>query len=121
MISRKQHPKFLNANYGGFAEHLPNPPEPRIDIHPVDAEVRGVADGAAVRVHNELGSLTLTARISTDTQPGLVTIPFGWWHGATPENRGVNALTRTTLPPDEEGSAFFHDTTVDVEPIGGGS
>ena len=117
LISRKQHPKFLNANYGGFTEHLPTPPEPRIDVHPDDAAARGVTDGGRVRVHNELGSLTLTARISTDTQPGLVTIPFGWWHDATPEGRGVNALTRSTLPPDEQGSAFFHDTTVEVEPV----
>jgi len=115
LISRKQHPKFLNANYGGFAEHLPTPPVPRVDLHPDDAEARGVTDGAQVRVHNELGVLTLSARISTDTQPGLVTIPFGWWHDATPENRGVNALTRTTLPDDEQGSAFFHDTMVEVE------
>ena len=71
LISRKQHPKFLNANYGGFAEHFPTPPEPRVDIHRVDAEPRGITDGAKVRVHNEFGSLTLAARISADTQPGL--------------------------------------------------
>ncbi len=119
LISRKQHPKFLNANYGGFDEHLPTPPEPRVDVHPVDAEPRDVTDGARVRVYNKRGSLTLTARISTDTQPGLVTIPFGWWHDATPEGRGVNALTAATLPADDRGSAFFHDTTVEVEPVPG--
>ena len=117
LLSRKQHPTFLNAGYAGFAEHLPRPPEPVLAIHPTDAAARNVADGSRVLVHNERGSLTLTARFSTDTQPGLITIPFGWWHRATPEGRAVNALTNPTVSDDQRGSAFFHDTLVEVEPV----
>ncbi len=119
LLTRKQHPKFLNANYAGFAEHLPQPPEPLLDIHPTDADARGIVDGSPVRVHNERGSLTITARVGTDTQPGLVTIPFGWWHRATPERRAVNALTNPTVGEDQRGSAFLHDTFVHVDPAGG--
>ncbi len=115
LLTRKQHPKFLNANYGGFAEHLPSPPRPQVAIHPTDAAERGIGDGMTVRIHNQRGSLTLTARISDETQPGLVTVPFGWWHDSTPEGRAVNSLTSPELPPDDQGSAFFHDTMVEVE------
>ena len=32
-----------------------NYPEPRVSVHPVDAEARGITDGGIVRVFNELG------------------------------------------------------------------
>jgi len=66
LISRKQHPKFLNAHYGGFDKHLPAEKEPRLEIHPVDATERAINDGDAVRIFNDRGSLTLTAGLGCD-------------------------------------------------------
>ena len=34
LVSRKQHPKFLNANYGGFPAHQPSSGRPSLQIHP---------------------------------------------------------------------------------------
>lgn len=113
LLSRKQHAKFLNAGYGGFAAHLPNPPEPQLEIHAVDAAERGIESGDRVTVTNDRGSLTVTAKISDDVTAGLVALPFGWWHQATPQGRGVNALTNPTVGPDG-GSAHFHETLVQV-------
>ncbi|MDA3038862.1 MAG: molybdopterin-dependent oxidoreductase [Actinomycetota bacterium] len=114
LISRKQHLRFLNANYGGDPEHLPVPAEPRLELHPVDAAERGVADGTRVTVHNDRGTLTVAAVLSTDLQPGLASLPFGWWNHHTEQRRSVNALTNPTVPPDGRGSAAFHDTWVTV-------
>jgi anaerobic selenocysteine-containing dehydrogenase len=114
MMSRKQHMKFLNANYGGFDDHLPPQGEPRLEIHTADASSRGIAEGDRVEVRNDRGSLTLAATISDSVQPGLVTIPFGWWNRATPEGRGVNALTNPTVATDDIGSSFFHENLVEV-------
>jgi anaerobic selenocysteine-containing dehydrogenase len=66
-----------------------------------------------VRVFNDRGSLTLTATISTDVQPGLVAMPFGWWHRNGADTRGVNALTNPAVR-DEVGSAAFHENLVQV-------
>lgn len=44
-------------------------------------------------------------------------IPFGWWNRSTPEGRAVNALTNAGVPDDDRGSAFFHDTLVEVTPV----
>lgn len=118
LISRKQHQKFLNANYGGFAEHHPSSGRPSLQIHPDDAAARGIADGDLVRVHNDRGALTLHAERTDDLQPGLVAIPFGWWHESAPEGRAVNALTNASLDDDDRGSAYFHDTLVEVTPVG---
>ena len=114
LVSRKQHPKFLNANYGGFREHLPSSGAPALQIHPDDAARRGIGSGDVVLVHNDRGELTLVAEVSEDLQPGLVAIPFGWWHRSTPEGRAVNALTNPALADDDRGSAYFHDTLVEV-------
>ncbi len=114
LITRKQHQKFLNASYGGLAAHQPSSGEPTLQIHAVDAAARGIESGSSVRVGNDRGSLTLTAEVSDDVQPGLVAMPFGWWNRSSPEGRVVNALTNPSLGADDRGSAYFHDTLVEV-------
>ncbi len=117
LMSRKQHPKFLNAGYGGFPEHLPPGGKPTLSIHPDDAGTRAISDGDLVVVYNDRGSLTVTAEISEVVQPGLVTMPFGWWNRHTPEDRAVNALTNARSP-DGLGSAAFHENLVEVRRAG---
>jgi anaerobic selenocysteine-containing dehydrogenase len=116
LMTRKQHNKFLNSSYGGHRGHHPSNGEPVLQIHERDAAERGVSTGQRVLVRNARGSLTLTAEVSGDVQPGVVAIPFGWWHGSTPEVRAVNSLTNAALPDDDRGSSFFHDTLVEVSP-----
>ena len=38
--------------------------EPTITLHPVDAEVLGLAEGITARVHNEAGALSMRVAIS---------------------------------------------------------
>ena len=118
LISRKQHPKFLNANYGAFPSHQPTAGRPTLQIDPSDAAARGIADGDVVRVHNDRGELTLVAEVTHDLQPGLAATAFGWWHRSSPEGRAVNALTNASVARDDHGSAYFHDTLVEVERVG---
>ena len=114
LITRKQQIAFLNSSYGGFPDHQPASREPILQVHPVDAQDRGITDGSRVRVHNDRGSLTLTARLSTDLQPGLVALPFGWWNAGTSAGRAANVLTNARVRADDGGSAFFHDTLVEI-------
>lgn len=114
LISRKQNRAFLNSHYGGFDEHFPPVGEPLVQIHARDAASRDIVTGDRVRVFNERGELTLTAQVSDQMQPGLVAIPFGWWHSSTAEGRAVNALTNPTVRDDDRGSAYFHDTFVEI-------
>jgi anaerobic selenocysteine-containing dehydrogenase len=121
LISRKQHQKFLNANYGAFPEHQPRAGGPTLQLDPVDATARNIGSGDLVRVHNDRGALTLVAEVSDDLQPGLAAMPFGWWNRSSPEGRAVNALTNPCVAGDDHGSAFFHDTLVEVTRIGEGA
>ena len=85
-------------------------------------QLRGVADhpftaGDTVRVFNDRGSVEMRAAVVDRVQPGLVTMPFGWWANATSVGRGANALTNPSLGR-KVGSASFHDTLVQVEKAG---
>ncbi len=117
LMSPKQHQRFLNSFYGGFAHHLPNPPRPRLEISPGDAAARGIAEGDDVRVFNDRGELFVEATITDRLQPGLVAVPFGWWAGDA-AGRTVNVLTNAARggPDPNFGTAAFFDTLVEVEP-----
>jgi anaerobic selenocysteine-containing dehydrogenase len=114
MMSRRRQTAFLNANYGGFPEHQ-DVDSPRLQMHPVDAQARNLSDGDHATVFNDRGRLTLTVEVTDSTRPGLVAVPWGWWHRAAPEDRGVNALTNPAMPADGVGSAFFQENLVEVE------
>ncbi len=116
LLTRKQHVKFLNANYAQFPEHLPPAAEPCVQLNPTDAATRGVATGDRVEVFNDRGRLTVVAELSDEVLPGVVVVPFGWHHRHTQQGRAVNALTNPTAPSDGQGSAAFHETLVEVEP-----
>ena len=73
--------------------------------------------GDTVRVFNDRGSVEMRAAVVDRVQPGLVTMPFGWWANATSVGRGANALTNPSLGR-QIGSASFHDTLVQVEKAG---
>ncbi len=89
--------------------------EPILDIHPTDADQRGILDGQAVRVFNDRGSLTLRVRVGDRVRPGVVSMPSGWWASASPSGRSANSLTADGLS-DLGGGGDFHDTLVEVTP-----
>jgi formate dehydrogenase major subunit len=50
--------------------------EDKLDIHPHDAEERGIRDGELVSITSRAGEITLNARISERMQPGVVYTTF---------------------------------------------
>jgi formate dehydrogenase major subunit len=50
--------------------------EDRLEIHPVDAEDRGINDGDWVQLKSRAGETTLRARVSERMQPGVVYTTF---------------------------------------------
>jgi anaerobic selenocysteine-containing dehydrogenase len=103
--------KTINSIFGEF-----NLPHPRLAMHPDDAAARGVRDGAAVRVFNDLGEVHVPAHLTCDVRPGVVTLPKGLWRSST-----LNGSTATALVPDEltdiGAGACFNDARVEVAPL----
>jgi formate dehydrogenase major subunit len=50
--------------------------EDRLEIHPHDAEIRGIKDGDLVEVRSRKGETVLPAHVTTRIQPGVVYTTF---------------------------------------------
>jgi anaerobic selenocysteine-containing dehydrogenase len=101
--------KMISSTMGEF-----NYPTLWLTLHPVDAAAREIAEGAPVRVFNDLGEVHCQARISDAIRPGVCSIPKGAWRKAS-----RNSQTSTALCPphvnEVAGGACFNDARVQVE------
>ena len=88
-------------------------PDVRLLMHPDDAAPRGLADGDAVRVFNELGEVHCTLHVAPAIRPGTVSLPKGIWRRSTRNNTTGTALVPDTLTDVGEG-ACFNDARVQV-------
>lgn len=83
-------------------------------LHPDDAAVRGLCDGQAVRLFNDLGSVVFTLRISDETQNGVALVV-----GQRPDTEAVagtiNMLCADRYTDMGEG-ATYQSTWLEVEP-----
>jgi anaerobic selenocysteine-containing dehydrogenase len=113
-MTPKNHTRFLNTSYSHLPKHGPAEGGPFAELDPADAAARGITEGDAVRVWNERGSLTLTARLSTRLRPGVVAVPFGWWSAQHDDQGTANSLTNDTLT-DWGGGVAYGSTRVEAE------
>jgi anaerobic selenocysteine-containing dehydrogenase len=91
-------------------------PDVRLQMHPDDAEPRGLKDGDAVRVFSPLGDVKCNVQIGAWIRPGTVSLPKGLWRKHTANGYTANALAPDTLT-DLGGGACFNDARVQVEAI----
>ena len=78
-----------------------------------DAAPRGIADGDCVRIFNDRGSFTATARVGDRARPGVAVAPSIWWQKLAPDGRNANAVTSQALT-DLGRAATFYDCLVEV-------
>lgn len=107
---------FLNTSFGVVDRLRAREGEPLLQIHPVDATARQIANGATVRVWNALGEVRLAARVTEDLIPGTVLAPGIWWASHSPDGRNINQIVRQD-EADMGGGACFYDAQVLVESI----
>jgi len=67
-------------------------PDPFVRLHPRDAKPRGIEEGDWTVVESPQGSIRMKARVTTELQPGLVIIDFGWGN-SWDEAANVNVIT----------------------------
>ena len=107
---------FLNSTFANLARFREFEREPHLDMHPEDAQRRGIADGDGVRVFNARGSYTLRARVNGKPRPGVVVAPSVWWKKHAPDGRNANNVT-SQRAADLGNAATFYDCRVEVERI----
>jgi anaerobic selenocysteine-containing dehydrogenase len=106
---------FLNSSFVNVTSLRAAEGEPWLDIHPDDAEMRGVLDESYVRVFNDRGSLRLRARVSDRARRGVVVALSVWWKKLARDGKNANELTRSDELTDMGNAPLFYDCLVEVE------
>jgi anaerobic selenocysteine-containing dehydrogenase len=104
---------FLNSSFANLPRFLAEEGEPRLEIHPLDASARALADGVPLRIHNDRGAFRARAVITDRVRPGVVVCPSIWWRKLSGDGHNANAVTTDALT-DFGGGACFYDCLVEV-------
>jgi anaerobic selenocysteine-containing dehydrogenase len=86
-----------------------------LEMHPADANARGIRDGDAVRAFNARGEIVLQARVDGSVSAGVVAARLDWARFGTGA-RNINVLTSEKLA-DMGNAATFYSVCVEVEPF----
>jgi molybdopterin guanine dinucleotide-containing S/N-oxide reductase-like protein len=116
LLGRKND-NYMNSTFANLEGHrkMEAAKAHKLEIHPHDADSRGIADGDRVRIFNDRGSLTLTALINRSLPAGVVAARLDWAK-LHPENSNVNVLTSEWLT-DLGRAATFYSTLVEVAKV----
>jgi anaerobic selenocysteine-containing dehydrogenase len=106
---------FLNSTFVNVRSLRDIEGEPLLEIHASDAQARGIASGAVVRVFNDRGEYRCRAEVSQRARPGVVNGLGVWWRKLGMDGTNVNQLTSQNLTDMGRGPVFY-DCSVEVEP-----
>jgi anaerobic selenocysteine-containing dehydrogenase len=112
-LSRKAD-NYMNSTFAHLEGHrkMEARTSQRLEMHPTDAQARGIGDGDAVKIWNDRGVLRLTALLNASLPPGVVAGKLDWAK-LSPDRANVNALTSERLT-DLGAGATFYSTLVEV-------
>jgi anaerobic selenocysteine-containing dehydrogenase len=101
---------FVSSSLASQAGLLERAGPAVVQIHPADAEARGISDGDEVVVENARGFCRLRAVVTNAVRPGVVVSPKGRWPKLS-GGRNVNWTTSDALA-DLAGQSTFHSNRV---------
>jgi anaerobic selenocysteine-containing dehydrogenase len=108
---------FLNSSFVNMTSLRDIEVEPLLEIHELDARIRGIESGALVRVFNDRGVYECKAMVSRRARPGVVNGLGVWWRKFGVAGTNVNEVTHQRLT-DMGRAPSFYDCLVEVSPIG---
>ena len=111
---------FLNSTFVNVQSLRTIEGRPVLEIHPDDAEARGIANDTVVRVFNDRGSYLCHATVSRRARPGVVNGLGIWWRKMGLNGTNVNEVTSQALT-DLGRAPTFYDCLVEVETHAPGS
>jgi anaerobic selenocysteine-containing dehydrogenase len=85
-------------------------PNPLVEIHPSDAEPRGIENGQGVMVRSPRGAVRFVAKVTDRIKPGVVHCAHGW------NSANVNELTDDRHLDPISGFPPFKSLLCEVEP-----
>jgi molybdopterin guanine dinucleotide-containing S/N-oxide reductase-like protein len=105
---------YMNSTFANLATHqkFEAAHSGVLEMHETDARTRGIADGDAVDVFNDRGSLRLRAHVNGGIASGVVAARLGW-NKLSASGHNVNLLTSQRLN-DLAGGPVFYSVLVEV-------
>jgi len=103
-------PMYVHSRFRNIPRLNKLHPEPLVILHPADAAAREIKDGEAVVVASPEGEIELKASVSSETQPGLVMVDFGWGNpsdGGSNVNVLVNDLAMDSIAASTPNRRFL--------------
>ena len=104
---------FLNSSFVNLQSLRDIEAEPVLEMHPADAQARGIQDGDGIRVFNQRGTYHCKARLNNRARPGVVNGLGIWWRKLGLNGTNVNELTSQNLT-DIGRAPVFYDCCVEV-------
>lgn len=80
--------------------------KPYLEIHPHDAEKRGIINGSPVVISNGRGEVRVSAKVSDTIKKGVVFLPMHWGKKLSSDLSRVNNLTSETADPKSRQPGF---------------
>ncbi|HTX74589.1 MAG TPA: molybdopterin-dependent oxidoreductase [Terracidiphilus sp.] len=114
LLGRKSD-NYMNSTFANLEGHrkMEARTSQKLEMHPLDAQPRGIADGDPVRVFNNRGELRLHALVNGSVPAGVVAGRLDWAK-LHPEGVNINTLTSERLTDIGEGPTFY-SVLVEVE------
>ncbi len=104
---------FLNSSFANLPAFVGEESTPWLDLNIADAAARGIREGDRVRIFNDRGEFTATARVNERARVGVAVAPSIWWQKLSPDGKNANAVTSQALT-DLGRAATFYDCLVEV-------
>jgi len=103
LINGTRAPYITHSKTRGDAPYLLEiEPMSTVDIHPIDAKQRGIAEGDRITVKSAYGQAKARARVSIIVQPGMLGMQYGW-----PGEQNSQMLVSRTFDPLSGYAAYF--------------
>lgn len=91
-----------------------NPELMKLRIHPEDAKMYTINDGAEVEIYNDRGSVKIKAYYDDEVQRGILVTLGVWWQSQSSDPHvAINALT-AARPTDQGWGSTFYDVQVHI-------
>jgi len=98
---------FLNSTFVNVKTLRAMEGEPLLEIHPEDAQARGIASGSVVTVFNRRGEYRVKVEVCGRARPGVVNGLGIWWRKLGLGGTNVNELTSQRLTDLGRGPVFY--------------
>jgi anaerobic selenocysteine-containing dehydrogenase len=106
-------PHFLNSTFANVPGHAERQGGPTLELHPADAEARGLQQGDEACVYNDRGEFRARVLVTDRVPPGVAAGVKDHWPKRVPGGANANA-TVAERDADMGGGAVFHDNRVQV-------